>query len=641
MEYLLEHKKPFWSFTTGADLEVSLYLEDSERDLIRCNNLLSSVIYYRPDTIEWYEDENGKQQKRQVDLYLSDFLETDTPGTSITSWHFDSKHEADLFELAIVDGFRTFHALLIANSTAPSQTYEDFTQDVQPFSIALVLYKRWFEHAHVLADSGGGKTQLLQTIFLQFATRPNPPGFIIVDSQNKMLPLIKRKFPNAIHIDPERNPPSIGLFNVNLKYGDKLAFNHLKETFVYLFEANGEPLTGRQLTVFVQGLALMVFGYPAAFGRPATLEDFEDFFRGQKKGRKHSLSANAAQAAQAMPEPDPWYENSYEEFEDGCERIMQRLENIVGKYSALRDILKGNSKDIDFSRELNKGGIILINTNRHFLGKSGAAFFGRYFIKLLEQQMHARDDKSHPLFFMIDEAQEYFNETINDFTDQARKRNIAAIFAHQRLSQLTTLPLYTSLTSLGVRFAGGLNDHDVDRIAGLYRTSPDFISSHQKEPEEPPRYADFAFFIRGSRKPDSFRLFFGQLEDYGPWESHFEDVEDEPAPKQEAPKNENWDAVPFRERIHPKTARDGGIIVIILVPANDDKEIPAVKRKVRIPAGTQNGWTIVLRGDGGRRPDGTLRNIIVTLDVPAMPETEKEQPPEPPPTDDETDAKPW
>jgi hypothetical protein len=179
----------------------------------------------------------------------------------------------------------------------------------------------------------------------------------------------------------------------------------------------------------------------------------------------------------------------------------------------------------------------------------------------------------------------------------------------------------------------------VERIAFLYgRTSADFISSHQKDPEEPERYSDFAFYVRGDRKPASCRLYFGQLEEFGPWESQFEDVEDEPAPKQEAPKpppkNENWDAVPFRERIHPKTARDGGIIVVVLVPANDEKGIPAVKRKIRIPAGTKNASTIILRGDGGRRPDGTLRNVIVTLDIPDMLEMEAE------PADD-TDAKPW
>jgi hypothetical protein len=236
----------------------------------------------------------------------------------------------------------------------------------------------------------------------------------------------------------------------------------------------------------------MVFGYPKAFGRSAKLEDFEDFFRGTKQGRKHVLSPNALKAVNALPERDIWYETAYEQFEDACNQVMQRLENICGKYSALRDILNGKSKPLDFTKLLDTGGMLLINTNRHFLGKSGAAFFGRYFIKLLEQQMHARTDKSHPLFFIIDEAQEYFNDSINDFTDQARKRNIASVFAHQRLAQLTTLPLYSALTSLGVRFAGSLNDHDIDRIAALYRTSPEFIAVQQKEQSEPPQYSDLS-----------------------------------------------------------------------------------------------------------------------------------------------------
>jgi hypothetical protein len=96
--------------------------------------------------------------------------------------------------------------------------------------------------------------------------------------------------------------------------------------------------------------------------------------------------------------------------------------------------MSGNTK-LDFRRELDSGGILLINTRADYLGGAGAAFFGRFFIKLLEQQMHSRTDKSHPLFFVVDEVQEYFDGTIVKYLDQARKRNVACIFAHQRLAQ--------------------------------------------------------------------------------------------------------------------------------------------------------------------------------------------------------------
>ena len=97
------------------------------------------------------------------------------------------------------------------------------------------------------------------------------------------------------------------------------------------------------------------------------------------------------------------------------------------------------------------GGIILVNTNRHLLGKHASSFFGRFFFKLLDSAIGDRTDKSHPLIFMVDEVYEYFDETvITPFTDLARKRNISCIFAHQRLGQLNNqIPLRDALTGVG------------------------------------------------------------------------------------------------------------------------------------------------------------------------------------------------
>ena len=160
----------------------------------------------------------------------------------------------------------------------------------------------WAQHAYVLAESGGGKTQLLQTIFAEQMKKPKPPGFVIIDSANQMLPLIKQKFPHAIMIDPVDNPPSLDLFSPT-RLGSLL---NALDTFRYLFNSGAEPLTGRQDTAFQYAIALLLQGYPKAYGHSATIEDFEDYLNGSKKGTE--LSPRAHKAADTMQEGvKAWY----------------------------------------------------------------------------------------------------------------------------------------------------------------------------------------------------------------------------------------------------------------------------------------------------------------------------------------------
>ena len=58
-----------------------------------------------------------------------------------------------------------------------------------PFSIPLPVR---FEHIHILAGSGHGKTQTLQHLILSDLTRPEPPGLVIIDSQGDMIRKISR-----------------------------------------------------------------------------------------------------------------------------------------------------------------------------------------------------------------------------------------------------------------------------------------------------------------------------------------------------------------------------------------------------------------------------------------------------------------
>ena len=63
-----------------------------------------------------------------------------------------------------------------------------------PFSIPRSCY---LEHGLIVAGTGSGKTQLLQTLILDFLQN-DPPGMFVIDSQGSMLKTIMRAVPETI-----------------------------------------------------------------------------------------------------------------------------------------------------------------------------------------------------------------------------------------------------------------------------------------------------------------------------------------------------------------------------------------------------------------------------------------------------------
>jgi hypothetical protein len=288
----------------------------------------------------------------------------------------------------------------------------------------------WAQHCFILAESGGGKTQLLQTIVAEQMKKAKPPGFVIIDSQDQILQLIQDKFPQAVMIDPYDNPPSLDLFR-NFNEGD---MTQTLDTFRYLFEAGNEPITGRQSTPFRYAVGLLLEGYPKAFGHTATIEDFEEYLMGGKKGT--DLPARAHKAADTMTDTiKAWYYNQYGNYKQSHSEILQRLSNICGEFTPLRPLFKKQHDTLNLVDAIDNGKLILVNTKRAKLGTHASSFFGRFFFKLLDRAIGERTENSHPLMFIVDEVQEYFDATVmTPFLDQARKRNISCIFATQRLS---------------------------------------------------------------------------------------------------------------------------------------------------------------------------------------------------------------
>lgn len=608
MKHRIEHRKPW--FRSGQNVFVHLDFTEEEQKLIRSNNMEAVTLVEIEPSTKLIEHANGKKEKVQVDnnIYFKDVY------GRLAGFHCESVMEANWLHKHLFEGLKRFQTYLEANMSPAEDTSGDLVEKPQEFTLDLIPNYLWPQHLYVLAESGGGKTQLLQTIFAQYMQHEKPPGFVIIDSQNKMLNIIKARFPDALMIDPVTAPLSLDLFNPG--NADPVT---LVDHFKYLFESGQQPLTGRQQTAFMYAIILLVYGYPKAFGTSATIEDFEEYLIGRKKGKE--LPERAHRAVNFLEGDESlknWYLHQYAGFDATHSEILQRLNNICGPHHPLRALFKKQHDSINLYDAIENGRIILVNTNYEKLGRYGSSFFGRFFLKLLDKNIAHRDAKSRRLILMIDEAQEYFDATIMQYyADQARKRNVSVIWANQRLAQLPT-DLRDALLGVGTLIATNVNPSDVREISNRFRVEMDQVQAWLPEysKDEKRRYADFGYFYRGKHTADTFRLTYGQLEDLPKRKAQEERTAEQP--KQERPEEPPIDDNVFDDRYdmewvtppqHPRKIREGYVLVVQCPDGST--------HNLHIPPATTDGTRFCIKGKSRvRRPDGTMGNFWVQITVP-------------------------
>jgi hypothetical protein len=622
MKHRIEHRKSI--FRSGTNVLVHLDFTDTERRIIRDNNMEAVTIIEQEPTYQLVENANGKKEKLEIDnnIYFKDLYRRRT------SWHCDSVLEANDLHKRLFLGLQQFETYLEANMSPVEDTEGDLRIKIPDFSVNLIPDYMWPQHMYIVAESGGGKTQLLQTIFVQQMQSPKPPGIIVLDSQGQMIPIIKARFPNALVIDPVKSPVSLDLFNPGLFNNEIFT---VIDTFKYLFESGGQPLTGRQQTAFTYAIALLLIGFPRALNRTASIEDFEEYLIGRKKGME--LPPNAHAAADTMGDDmRNWYYNQYAGFQSSHGEILQRLNNICGPLTPLRPLFKKQHDTINLYDAIENGRTILVNTNYDALGRYASSFFGRFFLKLLDKNISHRSVRSPRMILMVDEVQEYFDgQVMKPFPDQARKRNLACVFAGQRLSQLNhDQALKDALLGVGTLIATNVNDADEKEVSNRFRVELDQVRAWRPEYAEgrKPRYADFGYFVKGKHLADTFRLKYGQLEDLPKKNPNRVEEEREKAdngqrgdrPSSDAPINDTkyddrYDLL-WEKLITPAKAK-AGFVMTITLPSKRDHLEP-------IPPNTKNGYRFCVKGASQiLRPDGAYGNLWVQLEVPQMKEKEE------------------
>lgn len=352
-----------------------------------------------------------------------------------------------------------------------------------------------FSHIHVVGGSGAGKTQLLQNLILHDLESDDPPTLIVVDSQGDLINKIARLEvfhpDHGMHagkltlISPRDvdHPPAINIFDVR---HDRLSSYSpamreqvtagVIQTFDYLFAGLlGADLTAKQ-SVFFRFVARLMLALPETMGRNATILDMMN------------LMDDPAPYRDAIKSLPPIQRNFFERdfqatgFKQTKEQIRYRLQAIL-ENPTLERLFTAKSTKIDFFNEMNSGGVILIDTAKDFL-KGSSAHFGRIFISLVLQAALERasipEGKRKPVFLIVDEAADYFDDNIDDLLTQVRKYSVGCVFAHQFLDQCTQSLKASLAANTSTKLCASLSVADARAMAPELRTTAERILKQKK-----------------------------------------------------------------------------------------------------------------------------------------------------------------
>lgn len=376
-----------------------------------------------------------------------------------------------------------------------------------------------FEHQHIVAGTGHGKSQTLQYLIAHDleAVVDNRASVIVIDSQGDLINRIaelKRFAPGqSLHdrivvIDPTdvEYPVSLNLFDVGLerlRQYPMLERERLTNSILELYDfvlgsLLDAGMTQKQNVIFRYVTRLMLH-IP-----DATIHTLRELM---EPGGEIRFAESIAQLTGTAKH---FFETEFtsREFDQTKKQVLRRLWGILENQTFERMFSHPRSK-LDLFAEMNAGKVILINTAKDLLKENGTEIFGRFFIALIAQAAQERavlpEHRRMPTFVYIDEAADYFDRNIGIILSQARKQKVGMCLAHQYLGQLEPKLQDAFAANTSIKFAGGVSNKDARALAPTLGCDPALIESQPK--------GAFACSVRGLTKGAVSLIFpFGYVE---------------------------------------------------------------------------------------------------------------------------------
>jgi Type IV secretion-system coupling protein DNA-binding domain len=375
-----------------------------------------------------------------------------------------------------------------------------------------------FEHTHIVGGSGHGKTQLLQSLMLDDLEKikEGKASVVVIDSQGDMIRHIRElaivgEMPeHVVLIDPNdiEYPPALNFFDFGLDRLDcydpverEKLINGAISLYEYVFGALlGAELTQRQGVIF-RYLARLMMVIPGA-----TMQTLMDFMEEPETTKPHlkNLDPTAAHFFETQ-----FFSNK---FNDTRQQILTRLWGVRSN-SVLDRMFSNKHNKLNLFGAMNSGSLILINTAKELLKQEGCEILGRFFIALICQAAQERasipENKRQDTFVYIDEAHDYFDESMENLLNQARKYKVAMLISHQNLDQFEAKLKSTVMASTSIKLVGGLSAKDASAFAREMGCEPEYLQGIRKHADR----TEFACIVRNyTPNPITLSVPFGAME---------------------------------------------------------------------------------------------------------------------------------
>jgi hypothetical protein len=351
-----------------------------------------------------------------------------------------------------------------------------------------------FEHCHIIGGTGHGKTQLMQRMIHAdlAAAQEDGRSVVVIDSQGDLINKLVRLdlfAPGAVNsladrlvlIDPAdvEFPAALNLFDAHLgrlsgyrPVDRERVLNGVVELYESFFGALlGAELTQKQGVIF-RYLARLMLAIPGATIH-TLMELMED-------GRRFKPTMAALEGSARHFFDKEFFHPS---FAATKKQILRRLWGVLSTPAFERMFAQPKNK-LDLFTALNEGKIILVNTAKDLLKTEGSQLFGRFFVSMLSQAALERstvpESRRTPTYVYVDEAQEYFDDTIETILSQARKYRVGITLAHQTLDQLSPRLRSAFLSNTSLKCAGGVSARDARALSSELHTMPEFIESMRR-----------------------------------------------------------------------------------------------------------------------------------------------------------------
>ena len=289
-------------------------------------------------------------------------------------------------------------------------------------------------HTYLLGSSGSGKTNLLEKVIAHDLQSDEDCCVIVIDSQTQLIDkLAKIDLDHVTYITPKFDL-ALNLFDVGY---DKLKGQGIE----------GETLINKTvglLSFVLEGMMHAEFTAP----QKTIFQYVIQLVISIKDGNIHTFMDVLAEGsheryADDIAKLDPNLQRFFTvdfiapDYKRTREAIRRRIDSLLLN-PTFRRLFSATENKIDMLEEMERRDLILIDTNKPMLDDAPSAFFGRLFIAMILRAAHRRFQSGgtmRPVYLVVDEAHEYFDRSISDMLEQARKANIGLIVSHQSISQ--------------------------------------------------------------------------------------------------------------------------------------------------------------------------------------------------------------